>query len=557
MACPVFQNIDESGSFHSCLDLLQQANTKNFVVKFNTAQASCAVDLDDSAIKASLKESNEHHTTWLNFWGWDDRQTIISIAKRYDVSPRLIGLLCPKRSGSSKPSTTPALGTMGDGLNGDNHKDLEKCIVPLQYPPGNATSGKKAQQMPKFKDVVKDLWHFSSVDWGDHYLYIGFNALFTLPEIEEDAESSKPTGIRIWTSVLLCDDGTVLSVFETPDLEPKFLPAFTQRQRQNVLNVFHHLSSLHVASDDLDSLMKITIRPHKVEHLKQHSPSPPQNTAAAAWESASLLFYYLFDDWVTTYSLISRQEHPYREKLDRHRQHMFQTADVKLIQSLHQVGRQLTVLKLMYQSYDSIVTSLLHRHRVMRNATGRRDTFNTETNHYTRQNSLRSEHLDEEAEEAMDPLSAGDDSGRSVRLSVGAIVRFERLVDRIRLYALSEIEECLAEKSSLDFMTFNLVQLKESQSVEKLTRTTILLAKATILFLPVSLMTAFFSIQIGNIDMLYGLKTYWVCFLVVVVLSLGILYVIGIANGTVKGKSIYTSVSRPLWEQLVNKRKRG
>jgi heme/copper-type cytochrome/quinol oxidase subunit 2 len=58
------------------------------------------------------------------------------------------------------------------------------------------------------------------------------------------------------------------------------------------------------------------------------------------------------------------------------------------------------------------------------------------------------------------------------------------------------------------FQNLNLVALKESQAVEKLTRTTILLAKVTILFLPVSLMTGYFSMQLTEIEKLYNLKTY-------------------------------------------------
>lgn len=39
-----------------------------------------------------------------------------------------------------------------------------------------------------------------------------------------------------------------------------------------------------------------------------------------------------------------------------------------------------------------------------------------------------------------------------VSLSSAATVRFERLRDRIKLYALSEIQECLDEKDSLVFL---------------------------------------------------------------------------------------------------------
>lgn len=99
---------------------------------------------------------------------------------------------------------------------------------------------------------------------------------------------------------------------------------------------------------------------------------------------------------------------------------------------------------------------------------------------------------------------------------------------------------------------FNLVALKESQAVEKLTRTTILLAKATILFLPVSLMTAYFSIQIKEIEDKYSLKTYWLCFLVVAFVSILFLVVFGGITHTLEGKTVYRSVTRTLGRGILN-----
>jgi Mg2+ and Co2+ transporter CorA len=99
-----------------------------------------------------------------------------------------------------------------------------------------------------------------------------------------------------------------------------------------------------------------------------------------------------------------------------------------------------------------------------------------------------------------------------------------------------------------------LVALKESQAVERLTRTTILLAKATILFLPVSLMTAYFSIQLHEIDEMYTIKTYWVSFLVVAMLSIIFLLLFGVTTRTVEGKIIYQSLTRMVWDKTKRKK---
>jgi hypothetical protein len=80
--------------------------------------------------------------------------------------------------------------------------------------------------------------------------------------------------------------------------------------------------------------------------------------------------------------------------------------------------------------------------------------------------------------------------------------------------------------------------------VEKLTRITILLAKATIMFLPVSLMTGYFSVQIADLAGVYTVKTYWLCFLVIAVLTFGFLVIFGVASDTVEGRTVYKSLAR-------------
>lgn len=38
--------------------------------------------------------------------------------------------------------------------------------------------------------------------------------------------------------------------------------------------------------------------------------------AAPLSDSSSLIFYYLFDDWYTSYSLVAKKEHQYSAQLD-------------------------------------------------------------------------------------------------------------------------------------------------------------------------------------------------------------------------------------------------
>jgi hypothetical protein len=91
---------------------------------------------------------------------------------------------------------------------------------------------------------------------------------------------------------------------------------------------------------------------------------------------------------------------------------------------------------------------------------------------------------------------------------------------------------------------FNLIALKDSQAVEKLTRITVLLAKVTILFLPVSLMTGYFSTELANVKGVYTVSQYWVAFGVITFLSIVLLSLFGYLSDTVEGKTIYQSLSR-------------
>lgn len=276
-------------------------------------------------------------------------------------------------------------------------------------------------------------------------------------------------------------------------------------------------------------------------------------------EASGLLFYYLFDDWYTTYALVARREQQYAAELEKlvildtgaslpvanlqQRNDMFERPHVELIQRLHQNGRQLAVLKRIYQSYELIISRILERQRPINS-----NSFGTVNQTVDRSPGFHYDdgtaHGPKDENHALETRTASDRQDFGVPLSASATVKFERLKDRIRLYALSEIQECLDEKDALVFLNFNLITLKESQAVERLTRITILLAKVTILFMPVSLMTGYFSTQIQDLQGIYTAKTYWICFAVIMTLSFLVLVSFGYYSGTVEGKPVYRSLTQ-------------
>lgn len=115
---------------------------------------------------------------------------------------------------------------------------------------------------------------------------------------------------------------------------------------------------------------------------------------------------------------------------------MFTKPQVPLIQRLHQYGRELAVLKRMYQSYALIIDRILDRQKPLYSSTGEPSTMS----------GSHGEGMILEGQVTSQVQTFG------APLSSAASVRFERLRDRINLYALSEIQECLDEKESLVFL---------------------------------------------------------------------------------------------------------
>lgn len=125
---------------------------------------------------------------------------------------------------------------------------------------------------------------------------------------------------------------------------------------------------------------------------------------------------------------------------------------VELVDDLHWLGRRLAILKRLYQSYELVVTRILQRQRLLRDeAKARRG------NHHRLSMLSEADYRDGHRPSlSAGSLLDGYDDTVGVQLSSASVGRFERLADRIRLYCLSEIETCLAEKETLTFLVLPL-----------------------------------------------------------------------------------------------------
>ena len=126
---------------------------------------------------------------------------------------------------------------------------------------------------------------------------------------------------------------------------------------------------------------------------------------------------------------------------------MFEKALLSRVRQLHQTGRQLAVLKRMYQSYALIIERILDRQ------TPRGLSASTIKFHGSDQSAQMQQKSNGPVDSTDEPgLNGTIDQTFGAPLTAKATVKFERLRDRINLYALSEIQECLDEKESLVFL---------------------------------------------------------------------------------------------------------
>lgn len=328
--------------------------------------------------------------------------------------------------------------------------------------------------------------------------------------------SDLPDGKRVWNWLILCDDKTVISLTEDADALPAS-EVDVAAVRRNMLNVLSQLSAV----SDPSSQNPISLVPIR------------RNVSGTAMDDGpGLLFYYLFDDWYSSFSLVAGHEHRYGARLRELREEMLEKADLEHINELHHIGRQLSCLQRLYHSYKNIIDRLLSRHLspaiAQRGGAAMRPFSHP----------IARDELIQRAAAHADP---GDQLG--VYLTSAARVRFERLRDRIGLYALSEIDECIKMMDSLVSMNFSLIGMRESTYVEKLTRITILLSKATLLFLPVSLLTAYGSLPDSNVSV----KAYWIAFAVLLAVTFMLILAFGVLTQTLEGSLLYVSIWDQIW----------
>lgn len=78
--------------------------------------------------------------------------------------------------------------------------------------------------------------------------------------------------------------------------------------RRNIRSIFAGVSRLHQSKTESDSLVTIRVR-----HFNDVGPDQANIKQE---DGPSLLFYYIFDDWMSSFGLVAKREHKYSVLLE-------------------------------------------------------------------------------------------------------------------------------------------------------------------------------------------------------------------------------------------------
>lgn len=527
-----FHSIDEAATLENSLKAIQDSASRNFVLDANDEDAYVAFDLLPSTVSKLLNGDHAppSYNRWINLWHpFNQRSVLKVLARHYDFSPRLLALMISDPRLPDRHSPTPPLSSTSQ----KSHWHPRKANVDCELGRGSdeltdlsSISSYDGLARGNLYRIVNDIWHYTSVDIGRNYVCFGFNSLLGTKDAGEDEGNGLlPHCIRVWTWLVVCSDSTVISINEDPfsysngTLDP-FQQRVLRESRRNLTNVFRAFSK---HEEDL----RLIYRPMTVPKIRSRLGDTPEETAHRKQDAPGLLFYYLFENWHNSYTLVTRRKSRYGVELAELRAQMFQSPQLRHIHRLDSIGKELGVLKRHYSSYIRIIDRLLE----LQVATAA---------------SLHGSCVVSEASqislETIRPVAVEKDSMPGVPFTSAARVRFRRLKDLIDLYALSEVEEYIKQKDSLVTLNFNLIAMKESVGMERLTRVTLLITKATILFLPVSLMSAYFSLNLAGTQ--YTVTQYWISFAVVLVISWAALFIFGVFSGSAQTAEFFAALCR-------------
>ncbi|TVY44487.1 hypothetical protein LSUB1_G000629 [Lachnellula subtilissima] len=491
-----FEDYDDVAVYEKSEEQALNASTKNFVVEFGFDEARIAFDLDEKRFKNLLhtpQPADRRPVRWINIWAPNlQEKQVMLLGEKYQFSRRLLGIIL----------TEPKQKTEGAAQQ-DKHAFWPR--FPKDDPEVGAKSLDESRTSTSIQSssfdhytIADQMINYHAIDYGRRFICIGANWMHRKKHDSPENHTDGTVEVegkqrRLYSWLILCNDNTVISLQEnTGRLNEEDL----KLTRLNLLSVLKQLSK--VKNDSTDPLSMQSVR-QALEGLDIDDPGS---------EGSSNLFYYLFDDWRAVYSTVEvfgkELKSLQKEIFDSTTKKSYDMPDIEIIPRLHVLGSRIREMQHVYEGYKNLVQRILEPPRT---ATTNGNGFATP----------RSRSMSMSLSATGPTLSAEKENPVVVARSARA--RFERLGDRLQLLILSQTREFLDEKDALRNTYFNINAQKDSKATARLSRAATLLAKLSVVFLPVSLMTSYFSVQIDDLEDVYTAKQYWYAFAVIMSIS--------------------------------------
>lgn len=179
-----FRNFDVERNFDLFDRQTRNPNSTNFCMDFGDDDAWCGFDLGSDSYSRLLRTPRppQLHTRWINIWmPYNQKDILHALAKHYDFSPRLLGLMCsdPVPPRSKHLNTRKSTSTMRSRKSHKSQKSQKSHKSRKSVKDGSFDSEESigmtdmmhSTQLEMTRDlshyhIVNDVWHWSSVDWG-------------------------------------------------------------------------------------------------------------------------------------------------------------------------------------------------------------------------------------------------------------------------------------------------------------------------------------------------------------------------------------------------------
>lgn len=185
--------MDDLQSFRICQRAVQDAGTQNFFIDFSDDEAWCGCNVNAEHLNVLLKAPRPPNlnTRWINIWlPHEQRDFLEVLARNYDFSPRLLGLMISSplrstdRSRTSESSSSSSKSRLSHLWNSKSTTEKSSPVKAELDPPFEieASIGMTMIDAPCSQQrmihplsqylLANELYYYTSMDWGRRCIYI-------------------------------------------------------------------------------------------------------------------------------------------------------------------------------------------------------------------------------------------------------------------------------------------------------------------------------------------------------------------------------------------------